>query len=297
MHLARRQISRGSTGHIEMSDDAAADRKESVAEFFGALAAPGFGLEDEMFLSMGQRLVRFADVGLNQRVLDVAAGRGANLFAAISEVGERGSVLGIDLAEPMVRNTNAEISKRGLKNASMTKMDAEHLEFRDASFDRVLCGFALFFFPRPENALAEILRVLRPGGVFGATSFAAEGYPWRWYGELLSTHKISSRLDEVLGLCSPSLFTPEGLERAFSCAGFVDTCVAVAVHDDIYRDEEAWWNRVQLSADRNLFRGLSPAHLKAFKADAFRWLSAQKGEDGIRMRYRLLLAKGSKPAE
>ena len=86
-------------------------------------------------------------------------------------------------------------------------------------------------------------------------------------------------------------------DRKQSVAGFVDTCVAVALHDDVYRDEEAWWNRVQLSADRKLFRALSPARLKAFKTDAFRWLGAQKMQDGIRMRCQLLLARGSKPAQ
>ena len=278
-----------------MSADTASDRKKSVSEFFGALAAPGFALELEMFMEIGERLVRFVDIGPNQNVLDVAAGRGANLFPAISIVGERGSVFGIDLAESMVEQIAIEIGRRGLKNARILNMDAEHLLFHDASFDRVLCGFALFFFPHLENTLAEVLRVLRPGGIFGATSFAAGGHPWRWYEKLLDTHGISSRFDDVVKLCMPDLYTPDDLERVFRNAGFVGTRVSVALHEDRYRNEDAWWTYVQSSADGGLFRELSPARLRAFKGDAFQQLRAFKGEDGIRVQYKILLIRGAKP--
>jgi len=136
--------------------------------FFGALVAPGFALDDDFFLSIGRKLVAFADISPHHYVLDVAAGRGANLFPAASIAGERGNVIGIDLAVQMVRETAAEIKKCGLRNAQMLQMDAEQLEFSDASFDRVLCGFALFFFPQLDRALAQVLRVLKPGGVFAA---------------------------------------------------------------------------------------------------------------------------------
>ena len=46
-----------------------------------------------------------------------------------------------------------EIDRLGLENAEVLEMDAEDLRFPDASFDRVLCGFAIFFFPRLDRAL------------------------------------------------------------------------------------------------------------------------------------------------
>jgi len=45
------------------------------------------------------------------------------------------------------------------------QMDAEQLAFEDASFDCMLCGFALFFFPNLEGAMSEVRRVLKPGGI------------------------------------------------------------------------------------------------------------------------------------
>jgi len=85
------------------------------------------------------------------QVLDVGAGRGANLFPAAETVGPHGQVIGIDLAPGMVRETTAEIKRRNLPHVSMLQMDAEHLTFPDASFDVVLCGFAIFLFPHLEQ--------------------------------------------------------------------------------------------------------------------------------------------------
>ena len=116
------------------------------------------------FSHWGRRLVALAQIESGATVLDVATGRGANLFPAAELVGPRGQVIGIDLAEPMVRGTAADIDRRGLKNAEVRRMDAEKLEFPNAFFDCVTCGFALFFLPRVDRALTECARVLKPRG-------------------------------------------------------------------------------------------------------------------------------------
>ena len=63
----------------------------------------------------------------------------------------------------MVRATNEEAERRGL-GIPVRVMDAEQLDFPDAEFDRVLCGFGVMFFPHLDQALAEFRRVLKPGG-------------------------------------------------------------------------------------------------------------------------------------
>ena len=101
------------------------------------------------FPIFGQWLVETAQIPKGSQVLDVACGRGAVLFPAAQRVGPNGNVIGIDLAEGMARETNMEIQRRGLKQAEARRMDAEHLIFPDSSFDFVLCGFSLQFFPTP----------------------------------------------------------------------------------------------------------------------------------------------------
>jgi SAM-dependent methyltransferase len=64
-------------------------------------------------------------------------------------------------------------------------MDAAQLDFPDASFDAVLCGFALWFFPQPARALQEWFRVLKPGGRIGLTTWAENCPCVNWQREAL----------------------------------------------------------------------------------------------------------------
>lgn len=142
----------------------AVERKQAVAGIFHRASSTYGQIGPGFFAHFGHRLVVNAGLPLNARVLDVACGRGAVLFPAAEAVGPDGSVIGIDLAEGMVKETTHWAVKRGLSNVAIRQMDAEHLDFPDSSFDSVLCGFALFFFPQLERALAEFRRVLKPGG-------------------------------------------------------------------------------------------------------------------------------------
>lgn len=122
-----------------------ADRKTQTRMQFNAAAAD-YDNGPGCFAHFGRRLVAAADIKPGQRVLDVASGRGAVLFPAAEAVGPTGQIVGIDLADNMARATNAEAVRRGLR-AKVAVGDAEHLEFLDATFDRVLCGFGIMFFP------------------------------------------------------------------------------------------------------------------------------------------------------
>src|SRR5262245_58270894 len=126
------------------------------------------------FPIFGEWLVETAKIPEGAKVLDVACGRGAVLFPAAERVGPSGQVIGIDLAEGMARETQTEIQRRGLKQAKARQMDAEHLTFPDSSFDVVLCGFSLQFFPNLHQALSEFRRVLKSGGHIAVTTWASD---------------------------------------------------------------------------------------------------------------------------
>ncbi|HKZ54384.1 MAG TPA: class I SAM-dependent methyltransferase, partial [Anaerolineales bacterium] len=119
---------------------------------------PGSSLTTAVASSNWHRSLRGASV------LDIASGRGASLFPAAERVGPTGRAIGIDLAESMVEEAIREICSRGLGNLEARVMDAENLLFPNATFDYVLCGFCLFFFPQLERALSEMRRVLKPNG-------------------------------------------------------------------------------------------------------------------------------------
>ena len=136
-----------------MPDDTAV-RKDQTRTFFNTVA-PDYDIGGS-FAYFGQRLVALVGIEQGHRVLDLASGRGAVLFPAAERVGEIGDVIGVDLADGMVEAANQEAIRRGL-SARVRAMDAEHLEFADASFDRVVCGFGLMFFPHLDRALACLL--------------------------------------------------------------------------------------------------------------------------------------------
>lgn len=85
-----------------------------------------------IFGRLGRRLVELAAVQPGDRVLDVATGRGAVLFAAAELAGEHGRVIGVDLAEEMVALTSADIRHRRIANAPEARA-----RFRHAAFERI----------------------------------------------------------------------------------------------------------------------------------------------------------------
>jgi SAM-dependent methyltransferase len=102
-------------------------------------------------------LLAAASLAPKERVLDVACGTGLLTFEAARLVGE---VVGVDLSAKMVEAAR----RRAPGNVSFQRMDAQKLDFPEASFDAVLCSLGLMYVPDPAAAISEMLRVLRPGG-------------------------------------------------------------------------------------------------------------------------------------
>ncbi len=117
------------------------------------LTGPGTGEEHRTALSM-------LSIDPGERVLDVACGPG-NFTRDFARAAGEGLVVGIDASGPMldvaVRDTDSD-------NVAYIRGDAGALPFRDGSFDAVCCFAALYLIEEPMRALAEIVRVLAPGG-------------------------------------------------------------------------------------------------------------------------------------
>lgn len=164
-------------------------------------------------------LLNMAPIKNGECVLDVACGTGPSTIEAASLVGESGRVIGIDIAPGMLRFAREKAEGAGLRNVEFHQMDAENLEFRDSTFDVVICQFGLIHFPNRLGALAEMRRVLRPGGrvVLSVWSHPERVRILSLFGEIVARH--------VPKLISPNIPTyydlgAEGvLEAAFEKAG------------------------------------------------------------------------------
>lgn len=93
------------------------------------------------------------------RTLEVAVGTGLNLPAYPPEA----NVTGIDLSPEMLEIARKRAAELG-RTADLREGDAHELPFGDGSFDTVVCTYSLCNIPDPDRAVAEMKRVLRPGG-------------------------------------------------------------------------------------------------------------------------------------
>jgi len=121
-----------------------------------------------------RRAARLAlNLGPGDRVLDLACGTGLNFPHLRELVGERGLVVGVDLTPGMLDIARKLIAARGWKNVEVREADAAELPFPDASFDKAIVSFALNIIPDYGRAVAEVKRVLVPGGTFVALEMHA----------------------------------------------------------------------------------------------------------------------------
>lgn len=109
-------------------------------------------------------LLEMAALQPGERVLDVACGTGLVTFPAAEAVGGEGKVVGTDISGQMVELVRAEAQRRGYANTSFERMEAEKLAFDDAGFDAVLCALGLMYVTDARASVAELRRVLKPGG-------------------------------------------------------------------------------------------------------------------------------------
>lgn len=109
-------------------------------------------------------LLDAAGAGPGARILDVATGPG---YVAASAAEWGAHVVGVDFSETMVA-----LARQLHPSIEFVEGDAEELTFPAASFDAVVMNFGLLHFARPERALAEAHRLLRPGGRIAFTVWA-----------------------------------------------------------------------------------------------------------------------------
>ncbi len=122
-----------------------------------------------------------------ERVLEIGPGTGHGLTAAAQATGSTGRVVGLDLAEGMLRVARARLRRAGLaERVALHHGDATHLPYPASAFDAVTLSFTLELFEAHDLAevLGECHRVLRPGGRLGVVAMAQQdppGLPVRLY--------------------------------------------------------------------------------------------------------------------
>jgi ubiquinone/menaquinone biosynthesis C-methylase UbiE len=129
-------------------------------------------------------------------VLDVATGTG-RLPLALFKEGFDGEIVGLDLSSGMLQRARSKLASYE-DQLWLIWQDASLLPFADGSFDAVVCLESLEFLPRPLDALAEMVRVLAPGGALLVTNrvgyeaklLPGRALPQRLFAQALASHSL-----------------------------------------------------------------------------------------------------------
>ena len=279
--------------------------KQRIGGIFGRAAITYGQVGPQFFSHFGQRLVAIAKISPGSKVLDVATGRGALLFPAAEAVGQYGQVVGIDLAETMVQETFKELARRKMSpHIEVRQMDAEDLPFPDESFDYVLCGFAIFFFPQLNRAMSEFRRALKPNGrICISTWDKSFDEQWSWFDEIVKVHlppePESTQHEESNSMPQPVFDTPEGLESILHVAGFENIQVFSETKEFVYSTNEEYWLTLWAHGMRGLLERIERAKgkggLEKFKSDVFRKVDILKKADGLHRMFSALIGLATKP--
>jgi demethylmenaquinone methyltransferase/2-methoxy-6-polyprenyl-1,4-benzoquinol methylase len=125
-------------------------------------------------------LVKLAQKNKPTDILDLATGSGDVLFALRKGLGDKVNLTGLDFCEPMLEQARAKRTVRGLGDATNQFLhgDCLNLPFEDQSFDLITIAFGLRNLADRAKGLAEMNRVLRPGGRLIILEFSQ---PYLWF--------------------------------------------------------------------------------------------------------------------
>jgi len=207
--------------------------------------APGWKKWDSFMMKklqpIGEALLDAAKIRDGHNVLDVATGTGEPGLTAARRVG-KGKVIGIDLAEEMIRVAKENAESKGIKNYGARVIDATALPFEDNSFDAGICRFGIMFFPNPQAAIKEMVRVLKPNGVIALSVWASPTKnPW-----LTVIAGIVNTMLEVPSLPSdaPGVFRFADIKRIkslFEMAGLRKVNTIEIEGESIFESPEQYW--------------------------------------------------------
>ncbi len=172
----------------------------------------------------------------DQTLLDIGCGPGtltADLAAHVEKV------IALEISEDALTSGRAELARRGTANVNLLVGDVHHLDMQDNSVDVVHAHQVLQHVADPVQALREMLRVCRPGGVVAVRDCDYEAFTWwpavpalsRW----LELYRVAARANDA---------EPDAGRRLLSwalAAGFSDVTPSSSTWTYATEDDRAWW--------------------------------------------------------
>jgi arsenite methyltransferase len=134
-----------------------------MADDYSQLA--GYVADADLGLGCGLP-TQFAQIKPGDTVIDLGSGAGNDCFVARHETGPTGKVIGIDFTEAMINRARKNADARGFNNVEFRFGDIEAMPVSDNTANVIVSNCVLNLVPNKPNVIADIFRVLKPGGHF-----------------------------------------------------------------------------------------------------------------------------------
>jgi ubiquinone/menaquinone biosynthesis C-methylase UbiE len=244
-----------------------------VLRHWSTVAAAWERYRDRLFTdvrTVSDWLVDQVDPQPGQTVLELAAGPGETGFLAAARLGSAGRLISSDLVPAMVDAARRGADERGLDNVECRVLDAQQIDVPDSSVDGVLSRFGLMLVPDQQRAIAEIRRVLRPGG---RCAYATWGLPQHnpWIFQVVAAllqNGVAPPGDPFAPGGLFSLATAESNNALATAGGFTDVTVEELTGTMRFDDAEDYWTHIASVAGpvAELVGSLGPEQVGAIRA-------------------------------
>ncbi len=236
-----------------------------------------------------------------ERVLEIGCGTGAVTVPLAHAVGERGRVVAVDIAEPMLAACQQRVGESGLHNVTLLLGDVQVMTFERATFDIATSRMGVMFFADPVAAFRNIGDALKPGGrmIFACWAPLAENRHWLISYDIALRHlgQPAPSTDHEPG---PLAFAdPDYINRILSAAGFADITVERA-HPTIIggSPEEEARQALMMGPTARLIEAKQPTEtIRQLIADEIAAAFAAEASSGpIRLPATIFLVTARRPA-
>lgn len=239
-----------------------------------AWSSGGYGNIGARIQIVGETLCEAVDLRAGEKVLDVAAGNGnaslaaARCFAEVTSTDYVPTLL--SLAQDRAEADHLEIR--------FEVADAEKLPFQSGTFDVALSTFGVMFAPDQDQAAAELLRVVRPGGRIGLANWTPEGF----VGQLFKV--VGSFVPPAAGLRSPLAWGTEARLQELFGADARGIHAQRRTYTFRFRSEDHWidYFRTYYGPMHKAFLALDPQgqvdFREALKSLARAWNRSDRGD-------------------
>jgi len=224
--------------------------------------------------AFGERSAARLNLQPGEIVLDVACGSGACALSAAMLVGSQGRVVAVNTVPKMLELAQRKAGERGLQNILFRQGDMTSLDYPDGQFDAVVCVWGLIFCKDMRKGVAELWRMLRPGGrlvitVLGPRFFKPLYKVWK-------TAVLAEKPDLKIAMPWERLNQSFGVCQLMTKAGIPNAEVTLEENHLELGSPDEWWNIVMGTGMRRYVSELEPAAARRVRQDNLEWAEGHR---------------------